>query len=58
MTFSEDSDEQPDNGVQAPEASEAPEIPPPPAEDDDIEDDEPQPRTVRRRPFTSRLLRS
>ena len=58
LTFSEDSDEQPDNGVQAPEASEAPEIPPPPTEDDDIEDDEPQPRTVRRRPFTSRLLRS
>ncbi len=67
LTFSaapdeEASDEQPGNGAQPAEAdgsdaSEASETPPPPAEDDDIED-EPQPRTVRRRPFTSRLLRS
>ncbi|MCY4652287.1 MAG: NYN domain-containing protein [Dehalococcoidia bacterium] len=37
-----------------------PEEPAPPAPPDDIEEDydEPQPRNVRRRPFTSRLLRS
>ena len=34
-----------------------PVAPPPPPVEDDI-DDEPQPRNVRRRPFTSRLLRS
>ncbi len=40
-------------------AAAAPEPPVPPAEDDPDEIfDEPQPRNVRRRPFTSRLLRS
>ncbi len=59
LTLAEASDEQPDNGPQPAEADEPSETPPPTVKDDDIEDDdEPQPRTVRRRPFTSRLLRS
>ena len=46
--------EPPEAAIEPPPAMEPP--PPPPQDDEDY--DEPQPRNVRRRPFTSRLLRS
>ena len=47
-----------DNGTAEP--ADTVEPPAPPVEEDNPDDiyDEPQPRNVRRRPFTSRLLRS
>ena len=55
-----DAAEQPSDGEQpAAEAVEASEPPIAPVEDDPFEEmDEPQPKNVRRRPFTSRLMRS
>ena len=48
-----------DHAEEMEEAEAAVEPPAPPIEDDpDVEFDEPQPRNVRRRPFTSRLMRS